>query len=94
MDLEAIAAGLEAAMVICFGISWPVSILKSLRTRSTKGKSLFFLMMIFLGYICGILAKIFGGSITYVFFFYVLNAVMVGIDMLLYFRNRRLEREG
>ena len=91
--MEPISAGLEAAMVICFGLSWPINILKSLRTRSTKGKSLFFLIMIFIGYICGVISKLLTGNITYVFFFYVLNLAMVGLDMLLYFRNRRREQE-
>jgi hypothetical protein len=83
-------------MVIAFGISWPVNIIKSVKTRSAKGKSLAFLLFIFGGYICGIAAKLVAGSITYVFIFYVLNLLMVGTDILLYFRNRRLdaEREG
>jgi hypothetical protein len=82
---------LEAAMVILFGISWPLNIIKSVRSRTAKGKSLPFLVFILAGYICGVLSKIIGHSITYVFVFYVLNLVMVGIDFALYFRNRRLD---
>lgn len=82
---------LEALMVISFGISWPLSIYKSYKSRTSKGKSLFFLLFILFGYACGILSKITSGTITYVFLFYVLNFVMVGTDILLYFRNRRLE---
>ena len=81
----------EALMVICFGISWPLSILKSWKSRTTKGKSLLFLFFIFTGYACGILSKLVGNNITYVFIFYVLNFVMVGTDIGLYFRNKRLE---
>jgi hypothetical protein len=84
----------EAMMVICFGISWPLSILKSWKSRTTKGKSLLFLFFIFFGYACGILSKLVGQNITYVFIFYVLNFVMVGTDIFLYFRNKRLEMAG
>ncbi len=84
---------LEALMVISFGISWPTSIVKSYTARTAKGKSLIFLCFILFGYACGIAAKIVTGSITYVFVFYILNFVMVFCDLLLYFRNRRLDRE-
>lgn len=81
----------EALMVISFGISWPASIIKSYTSRTAKGKSLFFLCMIIFGYGCGIASKLIYGRITYVFIFYVLNFVMVAIDMLLYFRNKKLD---
>ena len=85
---------LEIGMVVCFGISWPMSVIKSYRARTAKGKSLFFLIMIFVGYICGIAAKLLAPTFKwYVMFFYVLNLIMVGTDLLLYFRNRRLDRE-
>ena len=84
---------LEACMVVSFGISWPMNIIKSLRTRSAKGKSLPFLLFIFAGYICGITSKLISGNITYVFAFYVLNLLMVGTDIVLYFRNRRLDAQ-
>ena len=84
---------LEALMVISFGFSWPMNIMKSLRTKSTKGKSLMFLLLIEFGYVCGIISKLVSGNITYVFIFYVLNFLMVGTDIFLYFRNRKLERK-
>ena len=84
---------LEALMVISFGCSWPMNIMKSLRTKSTKGKSLMFLLLIEFGYVCGIISKLVSGNITYVFIFYVLNLLMVGTDIFLYFRNRKLERK-
>ena len=83
---------LEAMMVVSFGLSWPLSIMKSYRARSTKGKSLPFMLLIEFGYVCGIVSKLAGNNITYVFVFYVLNLLMVGTDILLYFRNRRLEK--
>lgn len=83
----------EALMVVSFGISWPVSIVKSITSKTAKGKSLFFMLMILFGYICGITSKLLADKITYVFVFYVLNFVMVGVDILLYFRNKRLDKE-
>ena len=83
---------LEIIMVVSFGISWPLNVIKSYQARSTKGKSLWFLVLIFFGYICGIASKLTADSYKwYVLFFYVLIFVMVGIDLLLYWRNYRLE---
>ncbi len=83
---------LETLMVIAFGISWPMNIVKSVRARTAKGKSFLFLLFIWLGYVAGIASKLISGNITYVFFFYVLNLLMVSLDMILYFRNRRLDK--
>ena len=83
---------LEIIMVVSFGISWPLNVIKSYQARSTKGKSLWFLVLIFFGYICGIASKLIADSYKwYVLFFYVLNFIMVGVDLLLYWRNYRLE---
>ena len=84
---------LEALMVISFGCSWPINIIKSLHTKTTKGKSLMFLLLIEFGYVCGIISKLVSGNITYVFIFYVLNLLMVGTDIALYFRNLRLDKQ-
>ena len=32
----------EVIMLVCFGLSWPFNIAKSLRSRTAKGKSLWF----------------------------------------------------
>lgn len=85
---------LEVLMVVSFGASWPMSILKSYRSRTAKGKSLFFLCLILFGYICGVCSKLLSQTITYVTFFYVLNLVLVSIDLILYFRNRNLDRKA
>ena len=84
---------LEAVMVVLFGISWPLNIMKSVKSRTAKGKSLPFLIFIWVGYIAGICSKLTSGNITYVFAFYVLNLVMVSIDFCLYFRNAKLDKE-
>ena len=48
----------ETLMIVCFGLSWPLSIVRTLRTKSTKGKSPFFMAFIAFGYVCGIVAKL------------------------------------
>lgn len=82
----------EALMVICFGISWPISIAKSFKSRTSKGKSLVFLCFILIGYVFGIISKLVSGNITYVLFFYVLNLIMVSVDTILYFRNTKIDK--
>ena len=82
----------EAFMVIAFGISWPMSIIKSYNSRTAKGKSVVFLMFILFGYACGITSKLLGGTLTYVFVFYVINFIMVFVDLCIYFRNLRLDK--
>jgi hypothetical protein len=81
----------EALMLICFGVSWPFSIARSARARSTKGKSLLYLILIELAYISGILHKTLV-SPDIVLWLYILNFIMVSIDIALYIRNARLDR--
>ena len=84
---------LEILMIVAFGFSWPNNIITSLRNKSTKGKSLAFLLLIDFGYICGIAGKLLAPSFKwYVMFFYVLNFIMVTADLCLYFHYRRKER--
>ena len=83
----------ELTMLICFGISWPISVYKSYRSRSTKGKSPIFILAIIVGYIAGIVGKLIGGQITYVLAFYCLNLSVVISDLALYARNRHIEEK-
>ena len=90
---------LEIVMIVSFGASWPLNVIKSYRARTTKGKSLPFLCLIFFGYIAGITSKLVNDAYMaaiaekwYVLFFYVLNLIMVGADLLLYVRNARLDK--
>jgi len=85
---------LEAVMMVCFGLSWPVSILRSWRARTARGKSLLFLCGIAVGYAVGIAAKLISGQINYVLVFYMLNLLMVCADIALYFRNRKMDVEN
>jgi hypothetical protein len=77
----------EIAMLVCFGAAWPVSIYKSWKTRAVAGKSLFFLIIVLVGYAAGILHKLIF-HYDLVIFLYALNAVMVSVDIVLYLRNR------
>jgi hypothetical protein len=77
----------EITMLVCFGAAWPVSIYKSLKTRAVAGKSLFFLIIVLVGYAAGILHKLIF-HYDLVIFLYLLNAVMVSLDIALYLRNR------
>ena len=88
----------EVIMIVSFGASWPLNVIKSYKARTTKGKSLAFLLLIFFGYIAGITSKLINEAYIaafaqkwYVLFFYVLNFLMVGADLLMYVRNRRLD---
>lgn len=90
---------LEVIMIVSFGASWPLNVIKSYKAGTTKGKSLAFLLLIFFGYIAGIISKLVNdaymaeiGQKWYVLFFYVLNFIMVGADLLMYVRNRRLDK--
>lgn len=90
---------LEVIMIVSFGASWPLNVIKSYKARTTKGKSLGFLCLIFLGYVAGISSKILNESYMasfsskwYVLFFYVLNLLMVGADLCIYFRNCKLDK--
>lgn len=89
-----LASILEAAMVICFGLSWPLSIIRSYRARSTKGKSLLFMIFIDIGYFCGVAAKLLSHTYNLAFYFYFPNIIMVTTDIILYFRNRGLEKNA
>ncbi len=83
----------EILMIVCFGMSWPLNVIKSYKAKTTKGKSLGFVILILTGYIFGITSKLLMGTFKwYVMFFYVLNFIMVGADLVIYVRNYRLDK--
>lgn len=83
----------EIGMLLCFGAAWPASIYKSYKSGSTAGKSVIFLIVLLIGYIFGILNKLLF-RYDNVIFLYILNALMVFTDTMLYFRNKRLEKSS
>ena len=91
---------LEITMIVSFGCSWPLNVIKSYKARTTKGKSLAFLVLVIFGYIAGIASKFVNEAYMasfsqkwYVLVFYFLNLAMILTDFILYFRNRRLDKK-
>ena len=93
MDQIILAEFFEIVMIVCFGLSWPISVYKSWKSRTAKGKSLLFEIFIVIGYFCGIIGRVVSDRISFVLIFYVINIAMITIDICLYFRNSRLDRE-
>lgn len=79
----------EAGMLICFGLSWPMAIFKTWRSKNVASMSIAFFWLIFTGYACGLLFKILG-KFDWVFLFYLTNLLMVGLEIMLYYRYRKL----
>jgi hypothetical protein len=75
----------EVLMLVCFGISWPISIAEALRTRTVAGKSPAFLIIVIAGYASGIVHKLLY-SRDWVIILYAVNLIMVVVDLALYYR--------
>ena len=82
----------ETAMLVCFGFSWPLNVIKAYKARSAKGTSLAFILLIITGYLAGISAKLINHQTNYVLVVYLLNLVIVLTNLAIYFRNRSLDR--
>ncbi len=90
----------EVIMVVLFGCSWPVNLIKAYKARTAKGTSLLFLCLLIVGYISGIISKLINpvymhsfGEKWYVLFFYVLNLIMIIGNLIVYFRNKSLDKK-
>jgi hypothetical protein len=89
-----ISEALETVMLLCFAISWPASIYKSLKSRTSKGKSLIFLLFVLIGYIAGISKVVISdGWTNFLMIPYCFNFTLVFIDLMIYFRNDRLDKK-
>jgi hypothetical protein len=91
---------LEIVMIVSFGISWPMNVIKSYKARTTKGKSLAFLLLILFGYVAGIASKFVNEAYMasfatkwYVLVFYIINFIMVSVDLGMYIRNYNLDKK-
>ncbi len=95
--MEFLSEILEILMVLSFGASWPINARKAYRARTAKGTSILFLCLIIFGYVCGIASKFInigfsiGSTKWYVVFFYILNLVVVSVNLGIYFRNKSLD---
>jgi hypothetical protein len=90
---------LEVMMVVLFGVSWPLNIVKAWRARTAKGMSVLFYYFIWAGYLFGIaskVVKVYDGVSTpaYVWFFYILNILMVSVGIVIYYRNAALDKKS
>ena len=83
---------LETVMLVCFGISWPVNLIKNYRAGTAKNMSLMFILLILAGYVAGIAAKLVTHRINYVLAVYIFNLVMVSGNLAVYFINRRKDQ--
>ncbi|MCD6365719.1 MAG: hypothetical protein J7M14_07570 [Planctomycetes bacterium] len=91
---DALPQCLEAGMLVCFGVSWPVDIIKSLRVRRIEGKSLSFMVIILAGYALGMTGKLLTASaaeapLEWVTVLYGVNLLFVAADITLYVRISR-----
>ncbi len=103
--METFASIMEMLMVVCFGISWPLNIAKAWKAGTARGTSVLFYFFIWIGYIFAIIGKFaliayhapqpwYVTVRWYVMFFYVLNTVMVSGGILIYYRNKALDRKA
>ncbi len=84
---------LETVMLVCFGFSWPLNVIKAYRAKTAKGTSLPFILLIITGYIAGISAKYISGQINYVLIAYIFNLAIVSLNVIIYFRNVSLDKK-
>lgn len=89
-----IAPILETVMLVCFGFSWPLNLIKAYKAKTAKSTSLPFILLIITGYIAGISAKLVHGNINYVLVAYLLNLAIVSLNLVVYFRNLALDKKS
>lgn len=82
---------MEAAMLVCFGLSWPLNAYKNYQARTAVGTSWQFIALITAGYVAGIAAKLISGNISWVLAVYLVNLICLGVNWAVYFRNRRID---
>ena len=83
----------ETVMLLCFGFSWPMNLIKAYNAKTAKGTSLPFILLIIIGYVAGITAKIITGQTNYVLAAYILNLAIVLLNLVIYFRNSTLDKK-
>lgn len=84
---------LETVMLVCFGFSWPLNVMKAYKAKTAKGTSLPFILLIVAGYIAGITAKVITDQINYVLIAYIVNLAIVSLNIVIYFRNVSLDKK-
>lgn len=80
---------LEFAMLFAFGFSWPFAILRTCRAKRVDGKSPAFMIIVLVGYACGIAAHLVEGTKLWLVAVYLLDMALVATDLILYFHYAR-----
>ncbi len=75
---------LEFAMLFAFGFSWPFAIVRTYRAKRVDGKSPAFMVIVILGYLCGIAAHLVDGSRLWLCWVYLVDMLLVSTDLALY----------
>ena len=83
---------LEATMLICFGLSWPINLMKNIKAQTAKSMSLKFILLIIFGYVAGISAKLINHQFNYVLIVYILNILIVSLNLVVYFINKHKDK--
>lgn len=83
----------ETIMLVCFGLSWPINVMKAYKAKTAKGTSLPFILLIIFGYLAGITAKLLMPQTNYVLVVYLINLAVVFLNLLVYFRNKKLDKK-
>ncbi len=106
MDL--LAEILEIAMLVCFGCSWPISVYKSIKIRTSVGKSAVFNILLIIGYVAGIISKFLKmepfmlanatdglkkGIFIFALIMYFVNLAMITANLVLYYMNKNLDNK-
>ena len=82
----------EVGMLLCFAAAWPFNILKSWRARTAIGVSTVFMLVVELGYILGMINKVVNDDVNYVFAFYIMDFVLVLINLAITYRNKAIDK--
>lgn len=86
------SAFLEAIMLVCFGLSWPINAAKAWKAGTAAGTSWMFLALITFGYIAGIAAKFVANDINWVLIVYFANLAALVANWVIFARN--IARDG
>ena len=80
---------LEFGMLFAFGFSWPFAIARTYRAKRVDGKSPMFMVIVILGYCCGIASHLVEGTKLWLVAVYLVDIALVSTDLALYFRYSR-----
>ena len=80
---------LEFGMLFAFGFSWPFAIARTWRAKRVDGKSPMFMIIVLVGYACGIAAHLVEGVKLWLCWVYLLDMALVSTDLMLYFHYSR-----